>query len=123
MNESIPSSAHPAQEAQNPRIWFRVSLRRPLVVTVFTAVSILCAMRHATAIVLCVVAAVLVIHGQEGPRVPAETLLPREVLVALDQELSGTAAKDHVARLTQMHRVPASPGFHEAIEYVMSRAV
>ena len=52
-------------------------------------------------------------------RVPAETLLDRAVLTALDEELSGVAAKDHVARLTQLHRVPASPGFHEAIEYVM----
>src|SRR5262249_14639528 len=56
------------------------------------------------------------------PPSPAEALLSREVLVALDQELSGVAAKDHVARLAQMHRVPAAPGFHEAIEYVMARA-
>jgi hypothetical protein len=32
------------------------------------------------------------------------------------------AAKDHVSRLTQFHRVPASPGFHDAVEYVMARA-
>ena len=56
------------------------------------------------------------------PVVPAETLLDRAVLTALDEELSGVAAKDHVGRLTQLHRVPASPGFHEAIEYVMDRA-
>src|SRR5689334_4801202 len=61
--------------------------------------------------------------GAQSPsRVPAETLLDRSVLKALDEELSGVAAKDHVGRLTQLHRVPASPGFHEAIEYVMSRA-
>ena len=54
--------------------------------------------------------------------VPAETLLDRAVLKALDEELSGVAAKDHVGRLAQLHRVPASPGFHEAIEYVMDRA-
>jgi hypothetical protein len=30
--------------------------------------------------------------------------------------------KDHVARLAQLHRVPASPSLHEAIEYVMGRA-
>jgi aminopeptidase YwaD len=59
---------------------------------------------------------------QSRPTLPAETLLDRTILTALDQELSGTAAKDHVARLTQLHRVPASPGFHEAIEYVMGRA-
>jgi aminopeptidase YwaD len=53
---------------------------------------------------------------------PAETLLNRRILTALDDELSGTAAKDHVVRLSQMHRVPASPGFHDAIEYVAGRA-
>ena len=55
-------------------------------------------------------------------RVPAETLLDRAVLKALDDELSGVAAKDHVAQLAQWHRVPASPGFHQAIDYVMGRA-
>ncbi|HWF83445.1 MAG TPA: M28 family peptidase [Vicinamibacterales bacterium] len=60
--------------------------------------------------------------AQRAPTLPAEMLLDRAVLDALDQELSGVAAKDHVSRLAQMHRVPASPGFHEAIEYVMGRA-
>jgi len=60
--------------------------------------------------------------AQAGPPVPAETLLDRATLQALDDELSGSAAKDHVYRLTQLHRVPASPGFHDAIEYVTSRA-
>jgi aminopeptidase YwaD len=60
--------------------------------------------------------------AQTPPALPAETLLSREILRALDEELSGVAAKDHVSRLTQLHRVPASPGFHEAIEYVMARA-
>src|SRR5689334_11735721 len=60
--------------------------------------------------------------AQQAPRVPAETLLAPSVLKALDEELSGVAAKDHVSRLTQLHRVPASPGFHEAIEYVIGRA-
>ena len=62
------------------------------------------------------------LQAQPVPAVPAETLLDRPVLEALDEELSGVAAKDHVARLAQFHRVPASPGFHEAIEYVMGRA-
>jgi aminopeptidase YwaD len=53
---------------------------------------------------------------------PAETLLAAPILTALDQELSGVAAKDHVAHLAQLHRVPASPGFHEAVEYVAARA-
>jgi hypothetical protein len=60
--------------------------------------------------------------AQTPPTLPAETLLNREILRALDEELSGVAAKDHVSRLAQLHRVPASPGFHEAIAYVMDRA-
>ena len=59
---------------------------------------------------------------QSTPSLPAELLLDRAILKALDEELSGVAAKDHVARLTQFHRVPASPGFHDAVEYVMNRA-
>ena len=72
--------------------------------------------------VLFAINATLLAQTQTAPTHPAETLLSREVLKALDDELSGVAAKDHVSRLTQMHRVPASPGFHEAIEYVMGRA-
>ena len=70
---------------------------------------------------LAVLAAVTV-SAQSPPLLPAETLLDRSVLKALDEELSGVTAKDHVGRLAQMHRVPASPGFHEAIAYVMDRA-
>jgi len=64
-----------------------------------------------------------IVSTQTAPASPAETLLDRAVLSALDDELSGVAAKDHVSRLTQLHRVPASPGFHEAIEYVRERAI
>jgi aminopeptidase YwaD len=67
-------------------------------------------------------AAAATLSAQPGPALPAETLLDRAVLKALDEELSGTAAKDHVSRLAQWHRVPASPGFHDAIGYVMGRA-
>jgi aminopeptidase YwaD len=67
-------------------------------------------------------AATIRLTAQPAPTVPAETLLDRATLQALDNELSGAAAKDHVYRLAQMHRVPASTGFHEAIEYVTSRA-
>src|SRR3989440_5172293 len=74
------------------------------------------------AVALLVVATAVPSSGQQAPGVPAEMLLDRAVLTALDDELSGVAAKDHVGRLTQFHRVPASPGFHDAIEYVMGRA-
>ena len=69
-----------------------------------------------------VVAPAPTLSAEPAARLPAETLLDRAVLKALDEELSGVAAKDHVSRLAQWHRVPASPGFHDAIEYVMGRA-
>jgi aminopeptidase YwaD len=80
-------------------------------------------MRHTRVAVCLVLAAVVVRLGaQAPPALPAETLLSRAILTAFDEELSGVAAKDHVSRLTQLHRVPASTGFHDAIEYVMGRA-
>src|SRR4051794_12598914 len=78
-------------------------------------------MRSIVSFLIVLVTATVVAQPPE-PKLPAETLLDRAILKALDEELSGVAAKDHVARLTQLHRVPASPGFHEAIEYVMDRA-
>jgi len=82
-------------------------------------VSILARMRK-----LCAALAISVTaSAQSAPTSPAETLLDRATLTALDEELSGVAAKDHVSRLTQLHRVPASPGFHEAIDYVKERAI
>ena len=62
------------------------------------------------------VAATVTVSAQPAARLPAETLLDRSLLKALDEELSGVAAKDHVSRLAQWHRVPASPGFHDAIK-------
>src|SRR5580698_9570322 len=78
-------------------------------------------MHRLTAAVLIFLAAAT-LSAQSSLTLPAETLLSRAILTAFDEELSGVGAKDHVARLAQMHRVPASPGFHEAIEYVMGRA-
>jgi hypothetical protein len=60
---------------------------------------------------------------RQGPLLtPAETLLEPAILRALDTELSGTRARDHVQRLTQFHRVPASPGFHDAVQYIREQA-
>ncbi len=53
---------------------------------------------------------------------PAETLLGAQVLKALDEELSGTRMLDHVATLAQIHRVPASPGYHDAATYLVAKA-
>src|SRR5689334_8095209 len=79
-------------------------------------------MRHTRVALALVLVVVARLTAQSPPPVPAETLLNRAILTALDDELSGVAAKDHVSRLTQLHRVPASTGFHDAVEYVMDRA-
>src|SRR3954469_12330492 len=71
---------------------------------------------------LVIFLAAATVSAQSPAKLPAETLLDRAILKALDEELSGVAAKDHVSRLTQLHRVPASTGFHDAIEYVKERA-
>ena len=44
------------------------------------------------------------------------------MLRAFDEELSGTLMRDHVSYLAGIHRVPASPGYHDAAEWVMARA-
>ena len=72
--------------------------------------------------VALVVAAAAAAWGRASAQSPAESLLTPAVLKALDQELSGNTARDHVSRLTQFHRVPASPGFHQAIDYIMTNA-
>jgi aminopeptidase YwaD len=53
---------------------------------------------------------------------PAELLLAPAVLRAFDEEISGTIMREHVAYLASIHRVPASPGYHEAAEWVVARA-
>jgi hypothetical protein len=52
----------------------------------------------------------------------AELLLAPRVLRAFDEELSGALMRDHVAHLAAIHRVPATPAYHEAAEWVMARA-
>ena len=71
--------------------------------------------------------AVLLCLGMPGvvaqsPSSPAEMLLAPDVLRALDDEIAGTLMRDHVAHLAALHRVPASPGYHEAAEWVMAKA-
>jgi aminopeptidase YwaD len=72
--------------------------------------------------IICATLVMLATAGGSLAQSTAEALLPRAVLQALDQELSGNAAKDHVSRLAQFHRVPASNGFHDAIDYIAGRA-
>src|SRR5690242_16069456 len=53
---------------------------------------------------------------------PKTTLLPDAQLTAITAEASGSLAKDTIVALGRFHRVHASPGFHEAAEYVASKA-
>ncbi len=77
---------------------------------------------HFRSVLCALVVAIITTFTMSGiAQTPAETLLGPAALTAIDEELSGTTARDHVSRLTAFHRVPASPGFHDAIEYVKSR--
>ena len=64
------------------------------------------------------------VAGQQPrpPADPAEFLLAPDALRAFDEELSGTLMRDHVGHLSAIHRVPASPGYHEAAEWLVTRA-
>src|ERR1051326_6702266 len=53
---------------------------------------------------------------------PKTTLLPDAQLTAITAEASGSLAKDTIVALGRFHRVHASPGFHEAAEYVAAKA-
>jgi aminopeptidase YwaD len=57
----------------------------------------------------------------QSPQSPAELLLAPAVLRAMDEEISGTIMRDHVAYLASLHRVPASPGYHAAAEWLMAK--
>src|SRR5215813_7934765 len=50
------------------------------------------------------------------------TLLPDTQLDALVAEASGSLAKDTIIALGRLHRVQASPGFHEAASYIAEKA-
>ena len=49
-------------------------------------------------------------------------MLPDAQLNAIVAEASGSLAKDTVIALGQFHRVHASPGYHEAAEYIANKA-
>ena len=53
---------------------------------------------------------------------PKTTLLPDAQLNAITAEASGGLAKDTIVALGRFHRVHASPGFHEAAEYIAAKA-
>ncbi len=53
---------------------------------------------------------------------PKTSLLPDSQLHAITQEAWGSLAKDTIVALSRFHRVHASPGFHEAAEYIAAKA-
>ncbi|MEO8448400.1 MAG: M28 family peptidase [Gemmatimonadota bacterium] len=55
-------------------------------------------------------------------RAQEQSLLPAPIVAALAEELSGEAAKRNLEFLTRLHRMPASPAFHEAILFLASQA-
>lgn len=90
-------------------------------------------MRHALGFIskyclpLCALAAFLSprpIVAQHSPS-PADAqkppLLSANIVVALDQELSGETAKRNLEGITRFHRVRGSRGFHDAAELVAER--
>ncbi|HLJ46586.1 MAG TPA: DUF4910 domain-containing protein [Bryobacteraceae bacterium] len=50
------------------------------------------------------------------------TLLPEPHFKAIEAEASGALAKDTIIELGRFHRVHASPGFHEAAQFIATRA-
>src|SRR5712692_6227435 len=53
---------------------------------------------------------------------PKTSLLPDSQITAITGEASGMLAKDTIIGLGRFHRVHASPGFHEAAEYIAAKA-
>jgi aminopeptidase YwaD len=53
---------------------------------------------------------------------PKTSLLPDAQLNAITSEASGSLAKDTIVDLARFHRVHASPGFHQAAEYIQAKA-
>ncbi len=73
-------------------------------------------MRLAKGVTLLALFRLLPAHAQE----PA--LLPPATVRALAQELSGETAKRNLEYLTRLHRMPGSPAFHDAIEFLARQA-
>jgi len=45
-------------------------------------------------------------------------MLPEDMVEAVNRMVSGIRAKDYVSSISNYHRIQASPGFHEAINYL-----
>src|SRR6266404_4731927 len=67
-------------------------------------------------------ATVVLLASSLAAQSPKTSLLPDSQLHAITQEASGSLAKDTIIALGRFHRVHASPGFHEAAEYIAAKA-
>src|SRR5277367_5353341 len=67
---------------------------------------------------VCVCFVAIVAFGQAQKT----SLLPDHHLDAIVGEASGESALDTVIGLGRYHRVPATPGFHEGANYILSKA-
>jgi aminopeptidase YwaD len=65
---------------------------------------------------------VLLMESILAAQTPKTSLLPDQQLNAIAKEASGSLAKDTIIALGRFHRVHASPGFHEAAEYIAAKA-
>src|SRR5712691_6089799 len=67
-------------------------------------------------------ATVVLLASSLAAQSPKTSLLPDSQLHAITGEASGMLAKDTIIALGRFHRVHASPGFHEAAEYIAAKA-
>jgi len=65
---------------------------------------------------------ILLMASIQAAQTPKTSLLPDQQLNAITREASGSLAKDTIIALGRFHRVHASPGFHEAAEYIAAKA-
>src|SRR5258708_31959134 len=65
---------------------------------------------------------VLLVASILSAQTPKTSLLTDSQLKAITSEASGSLAKDTIIALGRFHRVHASPGFHEAAEYIAAKA-
>ena len=68
------------------------------------------------------VACVIFSCGLPAPILAQQPFLTDAQFSALRDESSGTAPYENLRRLTQLHRVPATPAFDEAAQFMLERA-
>jgi aminopeptidase YwaD len=64
----------------------------------------------------------ILIFGWAAPSVAQQPFLSESQWATLREEASGSAPYENLRRLTQLHRVPATPAFDEAAQFMLERA-